>query len=92
MLYSMYLIKKNRVWWWWWWNCREVHRLYNQQAMCKCDRMKKINCVDSFRKEDNGHVEITSNEKRVWDEEDEQMDINAKRTRTDLTTDIGSRR
>lgn len=47
-----------------------------------------MNGFDLFRKED----ETISNEKRVWDEEDEQTDLNAKRTRTDLSTDTGSGR
>jgi hypothetical protein len=46
----------------------------------------------SYRKDDNGDVEMANNDKRSWEEEDDQSDLNTKRTRTDLLTETGSGR
>ncbi len=45
-----------------------------------------------LRKHSNG--DTTSADKRVWEEEDddEQLDSNSKRTRTDLSTETGTGR
>ncbi len=56
-------------------------------------------CIDliiwfcSYRKNDDVNDEITSNDKRVWEEDDDdQSDLNIKRTRTDLLTETNSGR
>jgi hypothetical protein len=44
------------------------------------------------KEEKDGNGEISTNEKRVWEEEDDQLDVNNKRTRTDLIGETGSGR
>jgi hypothetical protein len=41
---------------------------------------------------EDGNGESTVNEKRVWEEEDDQMDVNNKRTRADVAVETGSGR
>ncbi len=43
-----------------------------------------------YRKDDGGGGEITSTDKRLWEEDDDQSDLNTKRTRTDLLSETGS--
>ena len=43
------------------------------------------------RKVEDGNGESsTTNEKRVWEEDDDQADLNNKRTRADLAAEAGS--